>query len=65
VTEIILGASSTLGPTFVAESFETENVQSEGADVNTDNEDSLCYGRSTVVSDLDGWGFVLNVRWRK
>jgi hypothetical protein len=24
-----------------------------------------CYGRSTVVSDLDGWGFVLNVRWRK
>jgi hypothetical protein len=20
-----------------------------------------CYGRSTVVSDLDGWGFVLNV----
>jgi hypothetical protein len=25
----------------------------------------LCYGRSTVVSDLDGWGFVLNVRWRK
>jgi hypothetical protein len=24
-----------------------------------------CYGRSTVVSDLDGVGFVLNVRWRK
>jgi hypothetical protein len=24
-----------------------------------------CYGRSTVVSDLDGLGFVLNVRWRK
>jgi hypothetical protein len=24
-----------------------------------------CYGRSTAVSDLDGWGFVLNVRWRK
>jgi hypothetical protein len=24
-----------------------------------------CYGRSTVVSDLDGWGFVLNVRWQK
>jgi hypothetical protein len=21
----------------------------------------FCYGRSTVVSDLDGWGFVLNV----
>jgi hypothetical protein len=20
-----------------------------------------CYGRSTVVSDLDGWGFILNV----
>jgi hypothetical protein len=26
---------------------------------------ACCYGRSTVVSDLDGWGFVLNVRWRK
>jgi hypothetical protein len=26
---------------------------------------AYCYGRSTVVSDLDGWGFVLNVRWRK
>jgi hypothetical protein len=25
----------------------------------------LCYGRSTVVSDLDDGGFVLNVRWRK
>jgi hypothetical protein len=23
--------------------------------------DQGCYGRSTVVSDLDGWGFVLNV----
>jgi hypothetical protein len=23
--------------------------------------EQLCYGRSTVVSDLDGWGFVLNV----
>jgi hypothetical protein len=23
--------------------------------------DAFCYGRSTVVSDLDGWGFVLNV----
>jgi predicted metalloendopeptidase len=22
---------------------------------------AACYGRSTVVSDLDGWGFVLNV----
>jgi hypothetical protein len=41
MTEIVLGASSTLGPTFITESFETENVQSEGADVNTDNEDSL------------------------
>jgi hypothetical protein len=24
----------------------------------------VCYGRSTVVSDLDGWGFVLNVDGR-
>jgi hypothetical protein len=24
-----------------------------------------CYGRSTVVSDLDVEGFVLNVRWQK
>jgi hypothetical protein len=29
------------------------------------NIDNTCYGRSTVVSDLDGWGFVLNVGWRK
>jgi hypothetical protein len=40
VTEIVPGGS-TLGPTFIAETFETENVQSEDADVNIDNANSL------------------------
>jgi hypothetical protein len=62
----VLVARSLLSTGLAVDQLISKQMAAEAARTNICTAGELnCYGRSTVVSDLDGWGFVLNVGWRK
>jgi hypothetical protein len=61
VTLPILGASLNAPIILTSDSDTPHASPAPGPPGGHEAAEIICYGRSTVVSDLDGWGFVLNV----